>query len=131
MQGQHCSSYLPCLPHPAVSRFVRTILLTLLFAAAWCVQVCFFAHTLEEIRTVEPEDLPVLLEDGAAGALAGQLFTCNVQQVLAVLLLHVVAAAIADMQLGAFDCVLATLFLQVCCPCCCACVCVCRCRGHY
>jgi hypothetical protein len=29
-------------------------------------QVCFFAHTLEEVRTVEPEDLPVLLEDGAA-----------------------------------------------------------------
>ncbi|KAF6264560.1 hypothetical protein COO60DRAFT_1292462 [Scenedesmus sp. NREL 46B-D3] len=29
-------------------------------------QVCFFAHTLDEVRAVEPEDLPALLEDGAA-----------------------------------------------------------------
>ncbi|WIA18073.1 hypothetical protein OEZ85_009554 [Tetradesmus obliquus] len=29
-------------------------------------RVCFFAHALEEVRTVEPEDLPVLLEEGAA-----------------------------------------------------------------
>lgn len=36
-------------------------------------QVCFFAHTLEEVRAVEAEDLPLLLEEGAAaGALAGQ-----------------------------------------------------------
>ncbi|WIA23837.1 hypothetical protein OEZ85_013497 [Tetradesmus obliquus] len=29
-------------------------------------QVCFFAHTLEEVRAVEAEDLPLLLEEGAA-----------------------------------------------------------------
>ncbi|WIA38369.1 hypothetical protein OEZ86_001699 [Tetradesmus obliquus] len=29
-------------------------------------RVCFFAHALEEVRTVEPEDLPVLLEEGGA-----------------------------------------------------------------
>jgi hypothetical protein len=65
------SCNLPC----AKQCIHQHILASLLIAFYCCVQVCFFAHTLEEVRTVEPEDLPSLLEDAAAAAGAGAVRT--------------------------------------------------------